>query len=76
MFAESVAVSQSGELYMLDKYGVIWKGSRSGPLQRVLRLGGGRPLGFHFDGAGNLLICNAGVVCLIDPLLCLAATER
>lgn len=76
MSAESVAVSQSGELYMLDRYGVVWKGSRGGPLQRVQHLGGGRPLGFHFDGVGNLLICNAGLVCLIGPLIRLAVTEQ
>lgn len=55
-------MSQSGELYMLDKFGAVWKAKEGGTPERLVRLGGGRPLGFHFDGSGNLLICNAGTV--------------
>ena len=28
----------------------------------LAHLTGGRPLGMHYDAAGNLIVCNAGVV--------------
>jgi len=58
--SESVAVSEDGVLYMLDKFGVVFRSKDKRSLERLAFLGPGRPLGFHFDKAGNLLICNAG----------------
>lgn len=54
----------SGDLYMLDRYGTVFR-ARPGPgaqLERLAFLGPGRPLGFHFDKEGNLIICSAGTV--------------
>lgn len=58
--SESVAVSEDGDLYMLDKFGAVFRSKDKRSLERLAFLGAGRPLGFHFDKAGNLLICNAG----------------
>ena len=60
--AESVTIGRYGDLYMLDKFGVIWKATGGGAPQRLFYLGAGRPLGFHFDQAGNLIICNSPLV--------------
>jgi hypothetical protein len=60
-------VAPDGSLYMLDKFGYMFKAERS-PTQRfnytlqpgpVAYVGPGRPLGFHFDSAGNLIICDS-----------------
>ena len=55
-------MSSDGALYMLDKFGIVWKSANGGTPERVIHLGAGRPLGFHFDKDDNLVICNAGVV--------------
>lgn len=56
--SESVAVSKKGDLCMIDRYGVVWESSGGGGPRRKGHVGGGRPLGFHFDHAGNLVVCN------------------
>ena len=53
---------------MLDKWGFVWrapedgKGSYALEKEPLAQLGPGRPLGFHFDEEGNLIVCNAGSV--------------
>ena len=49
---------------MLDKFGFVLKAASDGKDRpvKVTHLGPGRPLGFHFDSKGDLLICNAGTV--------------
>ena len=47
---------------MLDKFGQVWKAAKGGTPQRLAYLGAGRPLGFHFDQAENLIICNSPMV--------------
>ncbi|KAF8061129.1 Apmap [Scenedesmus sp. PABB004] len=69
--AESVAVAPGGGLALLDRYGRLLEAARApggggydlAPRPRAA-LGGGRPLGYHFDAAGDLLVCdsNAGLV--------------
>ena len=53
---------EDGVLYMLDKFGIVFRSKDKRTLERLAFLGPGRPLGFHFDKAGNLLVCNAGTV--------------
>lgn len=50
---------------MLDKFGSVLRAKPEAgeKLERVAHLGPGRPLGYHFDAHGNLVICNAGTVC-------------
>jgi sugar lactone lactonase YvrE len=76
VLAESVAVASDGSLYMLDKFGFVWRappdGSGGYSLEKEPRaqLGPGRPLGFHFDAEGNLIVCNSGAVgpdCVPNP---------
>lgn len=67
--SESVVFAPDGSLIMLDKFGNVWQAARAdgGSEQFRLRpkpltrLGLGRPLGFHADKDGNLIVCNAGV---------------
>lgn len=53
---------------MLDKLGYVWRapansgGSYDLERQPLAHLGPGRPLGFHFDADGNLIVCNSGAV--------------
>lgn len=62
---------------MIDRYGVVWESSGRGGPRRKGHVGGGRPLGFHFDHAGNLVVCNTASVSfqlcicllLLDPIL-------
>jgi len=66
--AESVAVAEDGSLYMLDKFGYVWRapktseGGYTKDKEPLAHLGPGRPLGFHFDAEGNLIVCDAGAV--------------
>lgn len=67
-----MAVAPNGTLVMCDRYGFVWHadavapGGKAGPAgparppRRIAHLGPGRPLGFHHDGDGNLLVCMAG----------------
>ena len=65
-----MAVAPNGTLVMCDKFGFVWHaeeavkkgsgGSSFSPPSRIAHLGPGRPLGFHHDAAGNLLVCMAG----------------
>lgn len=54
-----------GALYMLDKFGYLLRAQSNGssyqldPEHPVAYVGPGRPLGFHFDATGNLLICDS-----------------
>ncbi|WIA23563.1 hypothetical protein OEZ85_000288 [Tetradesmus obliquus] len=73
--AESVAVRSNGDLALLDKYGNLYEAvasssssssSSSGggggwqlQQQPVARLGAGRPLGYHFDDNGDMVICDS-----------------
>ena len=65
--AETVAVAKDGAVFLMDKFGAVWKASSNGQLsmdaEPVVRLGPGRPLGFHLDKDDNLIVCNAGTVC-------------
>ena len=64
--AESVAVAPDGTLWMLDKWGYAWTATASAAAEGgyqlspepVAYIGPGRPLGFHHDAAGNLLVCD------------------
>jgi len=68
--SESVAVAPNGTLVMCDRAGFVWHADAptAGGLEaaafsaprRIAHLGPGRPLGFHHDRAGNLLVCMAG----------------
>ena len=64
LLVENVAVSKDGLLYMIDRFGFVLKASGDGKDEpvKITHLGPGRPLGFHFNKAGDLIICNAGVV--------------
>ena len=59
---------------MCDKFGYVWRApaNASGGFdldqQPVAHLGSGRPLGFHFDAEGGLVVAMAGAV---RPTLCL-----
>lgn len=64
--AESVVVGPQGQLVMLDRYNHLWEATQdSKTRQWVLspepraKLGPGRPLGYHFDQAGNLIVCDS-----------------
>jgi hypothetical protein len=64
--AESVAVRPNGDLALLDKYGNLFEAvasssSSSWQLQEqpLAQLGAGRPLGYHFDADGDLIICDS-----------------
>ncbi len=63
-----MAVAKDGSLYMLDKFGYVWRapanaaGGYDLEKEPLAHLGSGRPLGFHFDADGNLIVCNAGSV--------------
>jgi hypothetical protein len=63
--AESVAVGpKPGQLALLDRYNRLWE-AKQGLNGWVLSelpaayLGPGRPLGYHFDMEGNLIVCNS-----------------
>ncbi|BDA50629.1 Adipocyte plasma membrane-associated protein [Coccomyxa sp. Obi] len=64
--SESVAVAKDSSLYMLDKFGFVWRAPRNAAgsydleKEPLAHLGSGRPLGFHFDAEGNLIVCMAG----------------
>ncbi|CAK0787144.1 hypothetical protein CVIRNUC_010360 [Coccomyxa viridis] len=64
--SESVALAADGSLWMLDKFGYVWrapedgKGSYAMESKPIAQLGPGRPLGFDFDEEGNLIVCNSG----------------
>ena len=66
--AESVALARDGSLWMLDKYGFVWRAPKDGQGSYALekepltQLGPGRPLGFDFDEQENLIVCNSGSV--------------
>ena len=66
--SESVALASDGSLWMLDKFGYVWrapedgKGSYALETEPLAQLGPGRPLGFDFDEEGNLIVCNSGSV--------------
>lgn len=66
--AESVALARDGSLWMLDKFGFVWRAPEDGQGSYALekeplaQLGPGRPLGFDFDEQGNLIVCNSGSV--------------
>jgi hypothetical protein len=66
--AESVAVRPNGDLALLDKYGNLFEAVASSSSsssswqlreQPVAQLGAGRPLGYHFDADGDLIICDS-----------------
>lgn len=64
--SETVAVGPDGRLVMLDKFGYLHEAMQDGKggyrLQTgapALFLGPGRPLGFHFDAHGNLLVADS-----------------
>ena len=71
--AESVALAADGSLWMLDKFGYVWrapedgKGSYAMESKPIAQLGPGRPLGFDFDEEGNLVVCNSGSVRCVTP---------
>lgn len=66
--AESVAVAADGALWTADRYGAVRRAARVLDGRYVLQeapiahLGPGRPLGFEFDAAGDLIVCVAGAV--------------
>lgn len=68
MWTETVALGAEGSLFMLDKFGAAWRAVKGPTGNWTLKpgpltwLGPGRPLGFHLDKDGNLIVCNAGTV--------------
>lgn len=64
--AESVVVGPQGQLVMLDRYNHLWEATQDpktgewvlSPEPRA-KLGPGRPLGYHFDHDGNLIVCDS-----------------
>ncbi|PRW58948.1 strictosidine synthase [Chlorella sorokiniana] len=64
--SESVAVAPDGTLWMLDKWGHAWIATASPTAEGgyqlspepVAYIGPVRPLGFHHDAAGNLVVCD------------------
>lgn len=68
-------MANDGTLWMLDKWGHAWTaapdasapgGYRLGP-QPVAYLGPGRPLGFHFDAADGLVVCDSKGLLRLEP---------
>ena len=65
---ESVAVAADGALWTADKFGAVRRaapksdGGYELDAKPVAHLGPGRPLGFEFDNAGDLIVCMAGAV--------------
>lgn len=68
--AESVVVGPQGQLVMLDRSNQLWEARQDPANSRkwalsaepLKKLGPGRPLGYHFDAQGNLIICNSLLV--------------
>lgn len=59
-------VGPQGQLVLLDRYNHLWEATQDpGTKAWVLspdpktRLGPGRPLGYHFDRHGNLIVCDS-----------------
>jgi hypothetical protein len=66
-----VTVAPDGRFIMLDRYAAVREAVQGPDGQHLVlnpeplaHLGPGRPLGAAFDGAGNLIICDALKVCL------------
>ena len=74
-----MAIAPDGALVMCDKFGYVWRApaNASGGFdldeQPVAHLGAGRPLGFHFDAEGGLVVAMAGAVRPVLGVLCLPA---
>lgn len=58
--SETVELSRDGTLFMLDKYGTLFKSTDMSYLEKVTYIGPGRPLAFHLtkDEKG-LIICDS-----------------
>ena len=62
---ESVAVAPDGTLWMLDKFGYAFtatvdaQDNYSLNTEPLAYIGPGRPLGFHHDAVGNLVVCDS-----------------
>ena len=63
---ESVVVGPKGQLVMLDRYNQLWEATQEPQTgswvlspRPLVQLGPGRPLGYHFDHQGNLIICDS-----------------
>ena len=68
-FAESLAFAADGSMYLLTRTGQILHASAQGEdaipqlhSAAVALIGGGRPLGAHFDTQDNLIICHPPTV--------------
>lgn len=55
---------------MLDRYNHLWEARKDGKTgqwvlspEPLAKLGPGRPLGYHFDHDGNLIVCDSLKVC-------------
>ncbi|KAG2486526.1 hypothetical protein HYH03_014827 [Edaphochlamys debaryana] len=70
--SETVAVSPGGNLTLLDKYGYVYEAEPASKVPNAVfpnewaldlpaldYLGPGRPLGFHYDAQGNLIVCDS-----------------
>ncbi len=61
-------MAADGALWTADRYGAVRRAARVLDGRYVLQeapiahLGPGRPLGFEFDAAGDLIVCVAGAV--------------
>ena len=67
--AESLAFAAEGSMYLLTRTGQILRASAGAEgaapqlqPEAVAFIGGGRPLGAHFDAQGNLIICHPPAV--------------
>lgn len=59
-------VGPQGQLVMLDRYNHLWEATQDPATKAWVlsaepraRLGPGRPLGYHFDHQGNLIMCDS-----------------
>ena len=65
-----MVVGLQGQLVMLDRYNRLWEATQNpktgewvlSPEPRA-KLGPGRPLGYHFDHHGDLIVCDSLKVC-------------
>jgi hypothetical protein len=68
-YAETVAFAEDGSMVLLDKFGWLHQALPNGSApggwslqpEPLLRVGVGRPLGFHLVGS-SLYVCDSGVV--------------
>ncbi len=56
-------------MFMLDKFGNVLRATDEDSVQIVAYIGPGRPLGFHIDAEGNIIVCDSLKVRDMSPAL-------